>query len=128
MHMIVRLCCVSALVFGAVGCGPSATERANDPALAPADDIYEAAKNGDLEAAREFIALGQWDWQLVDRYGITPLNYAAEGGHLDIIRLMVQNGAYIEFPDGRGKTPLQAARDAGQAEAAELLESLGATK
>jgi ankyrin repeat protein len=122
----VALLAISAFL---TGCGDPATM--NDPIFnqsGPPANIYEAAKAGDFEAAERFIIAGQWDPQYPDGGGVTPLNYAAANGNIDIIRLMVEEGADVNQVDVRGNTPLSSAKKAGKTEAVELLIELGATE
>lgn len=45
----------------------------------------------------------------VDRYGVTPLYWAAESGHAQMIRLLLEKGADTSTADSRGQTPLHVA-------------------
>ena len=42
----------------------------------------------------------------VDRYGRTPLSYAAWNGHVDIVNLLLKAGAQVDSTDEIGGTPL----------------------
>lgn len=57
---------------------------------------------------------------------MTPLHYAAAGGHLDVIRLLVGSGADINSPGTKGGTPLQTAAWNKREIAVGLLLDLGA--
>lgn len=118
---------VPALAFVLIlGCGGSDVK--NDPILGEPDNIYVAAKAGDLEAVRGFIEANQWDPHSPDGAGITPLNYAAASGNVEIIRLMVENGADVNQIDVHHDTPLKCAEKAGKSEAVAVLKELGATE
>jgi hypothetical protein len=41
-----------------------------------------------------------------DRFGATPLHYAAENGHIEIAHLLLQNGANVNAKDRWDRTPL----------------------
>ena len=92
-----------------VGCGP------------PPKDIWEAAKQGDVEAVKQFIAADS-DVNAKDGYGVTPLSWAALKGHKEIVELLIANGADVNTNDWGG-TPLH---HAATKEIAELLIAKGA--
>ena len=121
-----RLLVACAMLGVVCGCGSSDASK-SDPLWAERDyDIYLAAEAGDLEGVQRFIAAGEWDHQVTDVSGMTPLHAAAQGGNPDVIRLMVQQGAWVDMPDLQGRTPLQVARQAGNAGAVQALMDLGA--
>ncbi|KAH7477729.1 hypothetical protein FOMA001_g9804 [Fusarium oxysporum f. sp. matthiolae] len=60
-----------------------------------------------------------------DENGLTPLHYAARGGFVEGIGLLVQAGASIDIPDDYEFTPLLWAAVSGRLDAIYKLESLG---
>lgn len=62
----------------------------------------------------------------VNRPGWTPLHYAATGGHSGIIRLLLEEHAYIDAESPNGTTPLMMAAHYGTPEATKLLLEEGA--
>jgi ankyrin repeat protein len=46
--------------------------------------------------------------------GRTPLNNAADKGHVEVVRLLLEAGADISIVDFDGRTPLNNAADQGQ--------------
>lgn len=103
-------------------------ETASDPLFQPADDIYQAAAAGDLEAVKMFMNQPSWDPHVTNFEGVLPLCAAAKGGNVDIIWLMVQDGADVNLADNTHTTPLQYAQKAGHEDAVKYLQELGATQ
>ena len=65
----------------------------------------------------------------VNKTGWTPLHYAATStapGHIEIIKLLLEENAYIDAESPNGSTPLMMAAMYGTAEAAKLLMEEGA--
>ncbi|HON29669.1 MAG TPA: ankyrin repeat domain-containing protein, partial [Ottowia sp.] len=62
----------------------------------------------------------------VNKPGWTPLHYAATGGHLDIMRLLLEEHAFIDAQSPNGTTPLMMAASYGTPEAVKLLIEAGA--
>lgn len=84
--------------------------------------LMMAALKGHAELARRLIARDAD----VNKPGWTPLHYAATGGHLDIMRLLLEEHAFIDAQSPNGTTPLMMAVRYGTADAARLLISEGA--
>jgi len=53
----------------------------------------------------------------------TPLSRAAEKGEIEVVKLLLENGARPDFEDSSGQTPLSRASDGGHATVVELLNS-----
>jgi ankyrin repeat protein len=81
-----------------------------------------AALQGELALCTQLIAKGAD----VNKTGWTPLHYAATHGHLDVIRLLLENFAYIDAASPNGSTPLMMAAQYGSDEAVILLLDEGA--
>ena len=62
----------------------------------------------------------------VNKPGWTPLHYAATGGHLAVLRLLLDNHAYIDAESPNGSTPLMMAAMYSNAATVELLLKEGA--
>lgn len=77
-----------------VGLVMSVTWLAADLASAaePADDLLAAAAAADVEAVRRALAAGA-EVDAENRYGRTALSLAAGGGHLDVVRVLLERGA-----------------------------------
>ncbi|MDR3451355.1 MAG: ankyrin repeat domain-containing protein [Rhodoferax sp.] len=81
-----------------------------------------AALKGQLDMVRELIAKGAD----VNKPGWAPLHYAATGGHLEIMSLLLDNSAYIDAASPNGTTPLMMAASYGTPAAVKLLLDEGA--
>jgi ankyrin repeat protein len=57
--------------------------------------------------------------------GATPLYVAAEFGHVDVVKRLVQAGADLEAPFQTGATPLYIAAYKGHADVSKTLVKLG---
>jgi ankyrin repeat protein len=81
-----------------------------------------AAFKGNLEQVRKLIARDAD----VNKTGWTPLHYAATGGHVPIIQLLLDENAYIDAESPNKSTPLMMAAKYGSPEAVKLLLEAGA--
>ena len=81
-----------------------------------------AALRGHFELCKKLIARDAD----VNKPGWTPLHYAATGGHLAIIRLLLDNYAYIDAAAPNGSTPLMMAAKYGTDDAVKMLLDAGA--
>ncbi len=81
-----------------------------------------AAIQNRLELAKVLIARGAD----VNRAGWTPLHYAATKGHRDMMRLLLENDAYIDSESANGTTPLMMAAFSTSPLAVKLLLEEGA--
>ena len=81
-----------------------------------------AAINNQLALAQELIDRGAD----VNRKGWTPLHYAATRGHREMMRLLLENNAYIDSEAANGTTPLMMAAYAAPPLAVKLLLEEGA--
>lgn len=82
--------------------------------------LIEAAKADNLTAATNLIESGT-DLNQQDEQGWTPLNWASGKGNLEMVNLLVKQGADV-FKTGRDqRTPYMIALAAGHADVAKLL-------
>ena len=97
-----------------VGCGKSVPEIS----------IYDAAEKGDIAALEKHIVAGTnvngflGGWSCLDR--------ASHGGHLEVVRLLLDNGANVNARieglfDHPGKSPLDYSNENNHKEISELL-------
>jgi ankyrin repeat protein len=84
--------------------------------------LMMAALKGNTEFAKRLIARGAD----VYKTGWTPLHYAATGGHVEMIKLLLENHAYIDTESPNKTTPLMMAAQYGNAQSVKLLIEEGA--
>lgn len=98
--------------------------KTNVEVRTPQDEspLMLAALKGHTELAKKLLARGAD----VNKTGWTPLHYAATYGHLDIIRLLIEQHAYIDAESPNRTTPLMMAAHYGTPAAVKLLLEEGA--
>jgi len=94
---------------------------------APDISIQDAAKEGNVKAIKQHIAAGT-DVNAKGDAESTPLHWAANGGHKEIVELLIDKGADVNVKNS-GKTPLDWATHLdnpnASAELADLLRKHG---
>ena len=63
-------------------------------------DIHEASEKGEKEEVERFIMAGV-DVDKKDNDGQPPIRLAAQGGHTDTVKLLLDGGAYIHEKNKR---------------------------
>jgi hypothetical protein len=93
-------------------------------ARTPEDEspLMMAALKGHAKLARKLIDKGAD----VNKPGWAPLHYAATGGHLEIMSLLLEHHAFIDAESPNGTTPLMMAAHYGTPAAVKLLLEAGA--
>lgn len=84
--------------------------------------LMMAAFTGDLPLCKQLIAKDAD----VNKPGWAPLHYAATKGHVEVIRLLLDEHAYIDASSPNGSTPLMMAAMYGTPAAVKLLLEAGA--
>lgn len=130
--MVVKSKIVSLLYFGLLGCGvwtglsssaiQSSTLTAAKTQAPP--PIIAGTLAGDLETVQSLLSSGT-DPNLT-YHSNTALTYAARDGFTDIVRLLIDQGAEIDWIDSEGVTPLILAAFKGHTEITQLLLDQGA--
>ena len=94
-------------------------------AKAPDISIYDAVRDGNIEAVKQHIAAGT-DVNAQDDEDMTPLHYAALTGHKETVELLITKGADVNAKENLiRKTPLDAAIFQRDPETADLLRKHG---
>ena len=89
----------------------------------PPKDIWEAAEQGDIEAVKEYLAIGTNVNAKDEAYRGVPLHWAAYRGRNEVAEFLINEGADVNAKDRHGITPLDAARF--NRETADLLRKHG---
>ena len=89
------------------------------------NDIHKAAKRGDVEAVRKFIAEGQ-DVNAINKKGKPVLWMAVRGGNVEVVRLLLDAGANPSLQDPLVGTSLHLAAASGRIDITKLLLDHGA--
>lgn len=98
--------------------------KTNIDTRTPKDEtpLMMACLKGRTAIARELVERGAD----VNKTGWTPLHYAATGGHIEIMQMLLDRSAYIDAESPNGTTPLMMAAMYGTPEAAAFLLEAGA--
>lgn len=72
--------------------------------------LNQCVLDGNLESVKIFLELGACINKR-DRYGWTPLHYAASEGYLDICRYLLRKGANLRIENKEGKYPVEVTED-----------------
>ena len=95
--------------------------------LANLTQLGYSISKGDYEDAQRLLKSDlAWLLNEADYSGNTPLHIAATGPSLDILRLLLQQGASVHLRNKSGRTPLFLAANAGLTEHVSLLKQSGA--
>jgi ankyrin repeat protein len=81
-----------------------------------------AIVKGDLETVKKFIEYGTDVNQTSN--GMTPLMFAARYNKVEILKILITNGAKVDTKDSRGFTALKYAMISNAADAASYLEKI----
>jgi len=87
--------------------------------------IHNAAHAGNIEAIKQHLAAGT-DVNMKNKFGSTPLLYAANYGQKEITELLIANSADVNAINNGGFTPLHSAANSNHKEVVELLITAGA--
>jgi hypothetical protein len=68
--------------------------------------LHEAAKTGRIKKVRRLLEAGHPANAVDPSFGLTPLHFAVRNGHVEVARLLIENGADLTQPSSQGITPL----------------------
>ena len=94
--------------------------------MAPVGELLDAAKNGNMEQAVALLSKGESVNQVGREYKLTALHLAALHGHVNMVQLLLDNGAKTDARDAWNCTPLHNAAGKGHKVIVEELVSFGA--
>jgi ankyrin repeat protein len=90
------------------------------------EEFFTAARRGDATAVKAFLDKGT-DVNAKTQYGATALAYAADKGHVEVVRLLLERGADANVKDTfYGEVPIGWACTKGHTEVIKLLLDKGA--
>lgn len=92
----------------------------------PEDNLWGAARTGDLDGIKRYLAEGEDINELSEMTRLSPLSWATLMGETKAAELLLQLGANVNVRQEDGGTPLHIAAFLGRAELAELLIKEGA--
>jgi ankyrin repeat protein len=92
----------------------------------PDYDLLQAAKNGNVEQLRSILSQGKASISSKNNYGVSALIFAANNGHVDCVRYLLERGANIDDRSNNGKSSLLWAARWGHVEVVRLLLEYGA--
>jgi len=65
-----------------------------------------ACEGGKRKIAQVLLSNGEVDAKYTDEKGRTGLHYAAHKGYFDIVEMLIEKGADVDYEDHNGETPL----------------------
>jgi ankyrin repeat protein len=89
-------------------------------------NLLEAAKSGDVNTVKGLVRCSNDSCTADDYYRDTPLIYAAEKGHVEVVRVLLEGGANVEGVSYSGYTALHLAAGFGHQDVCRLLLDWGA--
>lgn len=91
-----------------------------------ASEIHDAVRENDIERVKTLLKEDPSLLNALDDNSMTPLNTAAFGGHPELVRMLLENGADISIGDVDNSQPIHCAAISGNVQVAELLLAHGA--
>jgi ankyrin repeat protein len=91
-----------------------------------AQSIFEALRNGDIEAVKVLVEKAPTILDSRDGDGMTPLHHAARDGNAVLVDYLIEKGAKTDIQNNQGKTPLHLAATFDRKDAVAALVKRGA--
>ena len=91
------------------------------------NDLLDSAYYNNLIEVKKCVYSGNYDINVQDDKGYTPLMYAIMNHNLNMIEFLVENGADVNLYNNKGQSPLKIAYLYNAEDIAEYLFSKGAT-
>lgn len=88
--------------------------------------VHRAAADGKIDVLKSELTKDPTAIARRDTRGYTPLHYAAQGGHIEVLRELIKEGANLNMANTAGETPVYLAVTSGRTETALDLLKAGA--
>ena len=98
--------------------------RNGNASLTVSEQLYDAAYKGDLLLAEDLIDRGANLEYASVQGGMTPLHIATMNDHTDLVKLLIDRGAYAMSKDHANKSPANYAEGNGNYELAKMIRSM----
>jgi len=121
-----KLATGGALVIVALGLTELASAPPQNPQPAGPSAIFSAVKADDVAKVKTLVDAEPGLVRARDDTGRTPLHWAARGGSVSMLALLVDKGAEVNAVDRGGSAPLHSLASAGNTEGLRLLLDRGA--
>ena len=95
---------------------------------ADADSLFVAVTFDDLARAKRLVVDCGVDPNTQDNYGNTPLHFAIENCHVNVVRVLLDHGADPTIRDNKGRTPLDIGSECSEEFREMLRRRSGGTK
>jgi ankyrin repeat protein len=95
--------------------------KENNVLTSPNEALFWTVENNQPEVAKWIICKQGANVNVKDKYGYTPLHFAAEKGHTAVAELLIKAGADFDAKNDTGDTPLHKAAWKGHTTVVELL-------
>ncbi|XP_065834043.1 fibronectin type 3 and ankyrin repeat domains protein 1-like [Oscarella lobularis] len=90
------------------------------------EDLHKAVLNWDMETVKKVVSAGNVPIDVPDKYGSSALMSVAQKGYKSVAKLLLENGADVNYTSGSGKTSLMIACYHGHLNVVQLLKEHGA--